>query len=205
MLVKIPILKKLRALEQKAGKDVTLKLFYAGNEKTKEEPQSKAKPSPKHDPKNRSRCELKQEHKLQHLCDGAEGSEGGTVEPKHSQSSISTLYLGGIPAGLRVSELKSALRERNVVPLRLTWQGAQHRAFLEYGDGPAADLALTALQDFYINGHTLQAERAKSQRSGHRPNQKLQRSRNKEVQVRAHTQTATTNTVNTVGPAIGGC
>ncbi|KAL7878489.1 hypothetical protein AOLI_G00094630 [Acnodon oligacanthus] len=165
MLEKIPILKKLRALEQKAGKDVTLK-------------------EPKH----------------QHIENGAERPEGGAVEPAHPHGSSSTLYLGGIPAGLRVSELKSVLRERNAVPLRLTWQGAQHRAFLEYSDGPGADLALTALQDLSINGHTLKAERAKSQRGGHRPNQTLQRPQNKEAKGAAHPPTATAAIVSITTP-----
>ncbi|KAI4875251.1 hypothetical protein NFI96_026447 [Prochilodus magdalenae] len=187
MLDKIPILKKLRALEQKAGKDVTLKVSSVESEKPKVEPKPEAKPNPKRDPKNRPQ----QDPRHKHNESGAERPEGGAVEHKHPQGSTNTLYLGGIPTGLRVSELKTVLRERSAVPLRLTWQGAQHRAFLEYNDGPAADLALNALQDLSINGHTLKAERAKSQRGSHRPNQTLQRPHYKEPKGAAHPPTAT--------------
>ncbi|KAG9272946.1 methenyltetrahydrofolate synthase domain-containing protein [Astyanax mexicanus] len=199
MLQKIPILKKLRALEQKAGKDVTLRAPPAECEKLKEEPKEEAKPNPK----RRPRREPKQDPKPQHIGpvrDGSDRPEGGAVGREPPQCPSSTLYLGGIPAGLRVSELKSVLRERNAVPLRLTWQGAQHRAFLEYSDEPAADLALTALQELSINGHTLQAERARSQRGGRRPNQTQQRPRRKEAKGTAHTPMATATTVSTTVP-----
>ncbi|XP_066540439.1 methenyltetrahydrofolate synthase domain-containing protein isoform X1 [Hoplias malabaricus] len=188
MLEKIPILKKLRSLEQKAGKDVTLKVSTAKNEKPNAKPTLDSKLNPKHTAKSRPRCEPKEEPNHQHIGDGA-------VVHKHPQGCTSTLYLGGIPDGLRVSELKSVLRERNVVPIRLTWQGAQHRAFLEYSDGPAAEHALTALQDLSIKGHTLKTERAKSQRGSRRPNQTLPRTRNKETKEAAHTPTTTATTV----------
>uniref|UniRef100_A0A3P9C321 Methenyltetrahydrofolate synthase domain-containing protein n=1 Tax=Maylandia zebra TaxID=106582 RepID=A0A3P9C321_9CICH len=68
------------------------------------------------------------------------------------------------PCGIIWNKLKTALREREATPLRLTWQGAQHRAFLDYSDPHAADQALEALQGLALNGHSLQAELAKSQR-----------------------------------------
>lgn len=94
-----------------------------------------------------------------------EGGSEATPQRKLPLS-VTTVYLGGIPAGLRVSELKTALRERDAAPLRLTWQGAQHRAFLDYSDPQTAEQALAALQDLSVNGHSLQAELAKSQRGG---------------------------------------
>ncbi|XP_010877634.1 methenyltetrahydrofolate synthase domain-containing protein isoform X1 [Esox lucius] len=111
---------------------------------------------------------------------GGGGREGGRArdgvredggEPRESRPplAVTTVYLGGIPTGLRVSELKTALREREAAPLRLTWQGAQHRAFLDYMDPQAADRALAALEGLSLNGHDLQAELAKSQRGGRRP------------------------------------
>ncbi|XP_062861277.1 methenyltetrahydrofolate synthase domain-containing protein isoform X2 [Trichomycterus rosablanca] len=166
MLEKIPILKKLRALEQKAGKDVRLKVSPSESENAKREPKPEAKPSS--DSKHSLTHNPKRDPKLQltgSMGDQCENPEG---EFDHSQSAISTVYLGDIPAGLRVSELKGFLRERNSMPVKLTWQGAQHRAFLEYSDGQAADRALVSLQGLTINGHTLQAERAKSQKGGHR-------------------------------------
>lgn len=114
-----------------------------------------------------------------------EGGGGGdtaaattaAVPPRKLPPTVTTVYLGGIPAGLRVSELKSALRERDAAPLRLTWQGAQHRAFLDYSDPPTAEQALAALQDLSVNGHSLQAELAKSQRGGKRSGQSSRRPR----------------------------
>lgn len=105
--------------------------------------------------------------------------EGGSevMSQRKLPPSLTTVYLGGIPAGLRVSELKTALREREAVPLRLTWQGAQHRAFLDYSDLQAAELALEALQDLTLNGQSLQAELAKSQRGSKRPGQSNRRPR----------------------------
>nr|XP_020465067.1 methenyltetrahydrofolate synthase domain-containing protein isoform X2 [Monopterus albus] len=105
--------------------------------------------------------------------------EGGSEVPSQRKLplSVTTVYLGGIPAGLRVSELKTALREREVAPLRLTWQGAQHRAFLDYSDPQAADQALESLQGLSLNGHSLQAELARSQPGGKRSGQPSRRSR----------------------------
>lgn len=160
MLEKIPILRKLRALEQKAGKDVTLKGRCAESVKTKQESKPEPKPSP--DPKHDLRHEPKTPRKDRTLPDA-------DVKRERTQVPVRTLYLGGLPAGLRVSELKGFLRERDAVPVRLTWQGAQRRAFLEYGDERASDQALNALQGLCVNGYTLHVERARSQKSSHRP------------------------------------
>uniref|UniRef100_A0A4W6C284 Methenyltetrahydrofolate synthase domain-containing protein n=1 Tax=Lates calcarifer TaxID=8187 RepID=A0A4W6C284_LATCA len=139
-LEKIPILKKLRALEEQAGKDVTLGAVPAAEK-------------------------------------GLEERGGEVTSQRKLPLSVTTVYLGGIPAGLRVSELKTALREREAPPLRLTWQGAQHRAFLDYSDPQAAEQALEALQGLSVNGHSLQAELAKSQRGGKRSAQSNRRPR----------------------------
>lgn len=58
----------------------------------------------------------------------------------------STIYLGDIPASLRVSELKNLLKEQEAIPSRINWQGAQHRAFLHYADSARAEHALQALK-----------------------------------------------------------
>uniref|UniRef100_A0A3B5M1E5 Methenyltetrahydrofolate synthase domain-containing protein n=1 Tax=Xiphophorus couchianus TaxID=32473 RepID=A0A3B5M1E5_9TELE len=145
-LEKIPILKKLRALEEQAGKDVTL-----GTASHAAEPGLRKKESQIRNP---------------------DSSRGEATTQRKLPQSVTTVYLGGIPAGLRVSELKTALRERNAAPLRLTWQGAQHRAFLDYSDPQVADQALEALQDLSLNGHSLQAELAKSQRGHKRSGQR---------------------------------
>ncbi|KFO62980.1 Methenyltetrahydrofolate synthase domain-containing protein, partial [Corvus brachyrhynchos] len=84
---------------------------------------------------------------------------------KKGSDTITTVYVGNLPGSLRVSELKSALREFQVIPVRLNWQGAQHRAFLEYRDKGTADRAVSSLQGLSLGGNTLRVELAKSQRN----------------------------------------
>uniref|UniRef100_A0A3Q3WZU9 Methenyltetrahydrofolate synthase domain-containing protein n=1 Tax=Mola mola TaxID=94237 RepID=A0A3Q3WZU9_MOLML len=136
-LEKIPILKRLRALEEQAGKDVTLGAAAVVAEpslRTRQRPRQSTQQDP----------------------------EGGSKQKKRVQSE---------------QQLKTALREREAAPLRLTWQGAQHRAFLDYSDPQAAESALQALQDLRVNGHSLKAELAKSQRGGKRSGQPNRRPR----------------------------
>uniref|UniRef100_A0A8C4H7T2 Methenyltetrahydrofolate synthase domain-containing protein n=1 Tax=Dicentrarchus labrax TaxID=13489 RepID=A0A8C4H7T2_DICLA len=153
-LERIPILKKLRALEEQAGKDVTLGAVPVPAEPGLQKGEINERG------KGRRGRNMKEK--------GPEEALSEVMSQRKLPLSVTTVYLGGIPAGLRVSELKTALREREAAPLRLTWQGAQHRAFLDYIDPQAAEQALEALQDLSLNGHSLQAELAKSQRGGRR-------------------------------------
>ncbi|XP_074470056.1 methenyltetrahydrofolate synthase domain-containing protein isoform X1 [Sebastes fasciatus] len=212
-LEKIPILKKLRALEEENGKDVTLGVAPVGAELGLQtgQPKRQTRRRPRQNIQQDDEGESRQEkgadserkarrrparERKESRGEGGGGDERGKGKrgenmkekgPEEGGSevmsqrklplSVTTVYLGGIPAGLRVSELKTALREREAAPLRLTWQGAQHRAFLDYSDPEAADLALEALQDLSLNGHSLQAELAKSQRGGKRSGQSNRRPR----------------------------
>ncbi|XP_056240795.1 methenyltetrahydrofolate synthase domain-containing protein isoform X1 [Seriola aureovittata] len=221
-LEKIPILKKLRALEEQVGKDVTLGAVPAEAEprlhtsqpkrQTRRRPrqntQQDAEGVSTQDSKQEKRAEGEERARLRparvrkesrgdgrrdeqgEIYEKGKGKSGGNMKEKGSDErgsevmsqrrlppSVTTVYLGGIPAGLRVSELKTALREREAAPLRLTWQGAQHRAFLDYSDPQAAEQALEALQGLSLNGHSLQAELAKSQRGGKRSGQSNRRLR----------------------------
>lgn len=98
---------------------------------------------------------------LQHEIGLAEGSPAQA--PLNTPEACTSLYVGNIPQGTRVSELKDALRECHAIPARLTWQGAQHRAFLRYNDKSTADAALVALQGLGLRGSALRVELAKSQ------------------------------------------
>lgn len=208
-LEKIPILKKLRALEEQAGKDVTLGVAPTTAEPGVQtgQPKRQTRRRPKQNMQEEGEGESKQEKIVEseqrarqrpaRVRKDSRGDGGGDQEREINRRgrgrrgenmrekgqeegggevtsqrklplNVTTVYLGGIPAGLRVSELKTALREREAAPLRLTWQGAQHRAFLDYSDPQAAAQALEALQDLSLNGHSLQAELAKSQRGGKR-------------------------------------
>ncbi|XP_044063856.1 methenyltetrahydrofolate synthase domain-containing protein isoform X4 [Siniperca chuatsi] len=217
-LEKIPILKTLRALEEQAGKDVTLGAAPPAAEpglqtgqprrQTRRRPRQNTQQDAEGESKQEKRAESEQKARQrparvrkESRGDGGRGKEGeinergkgrsgGNMKEKDPEEggsevmsqrklplSVTTVYLGGIPAGLRVSELKTALREREAAPLRLTWQGAQHRAFLDYSDPEAAEQALEALQGLSLNGHSLQAELAKSQRGGKRSGQSNRRPR----------------------------
>ncbi|NWX31916.1 MTHSD protein, partial [Notiomystis cincta] len=156
MLGKIPILKTLRSREKQAGKDVTLQDEHpalantpraaASNEKV-----MAARAAPASAP-------------VGHPHVGRD-----PVNPRSEGSdTITTVFVGNLPGNLRVSELKSALREFQVIPVRLNWQGAQHRAFLDYRDQGTAERAVSSLQGLSLGGNALRVELAKSQRSkGH--------------------------------------
>ncbi|KAA0714597.1 Methenyltetrahydrofolate synthase domain-containing protein [Triplophysa tibetana] len=143
VLTKIPILKKLRLLEQTAGKDVTLKTPPAGeyeNNNLQEACQSKIQPELKCEPN----CDPKSKQQYGHLT--YEDDKHARFKDKFHICPSSTIYLGDIPARLRVSELKNLLKEQEAVPLRINWQGAQHRAFLRYADSARAEHALQVLK-----------------------------------------------------------
>ncbi|XP_023139051.2 methenyltetrahydrofolate synthase domain-containing protein isoform X4 [Amphiprion ocellaris] len=215
-LEKIPILRKLRALEEQAGKDVTLGAAPVAAEPVLQtsQPKKQTRRRPRQSTEQDAEGESRQEKRVEaeqkarqrparvrkeSRGEGRGGNEGETTKTVKGKSrgkeqgpeegggeagsqrklplSVTTVYLGGIPAGLRVSELKTALREREAAPLRLTWQGAQHRAFLDYSDPQAADQALEALQGLCLNDHSLQAELAKSQRGSKRSGQSSRRPR----------------------------
>ncbi|XP_048119043.1 methenyltetrahydrofolate synthase domain-containing protein isoform X2 [Alosa alosa] len=205
MLEKIPILKKLRALEQEAGKDVTLNKSPEGGQRAAG-PRTEPRSDPKRDLKGPSERRRPKEGQSEEVAarrggGGGVGGRGGesVLEPRAAgQAPVTTVYLGNIPAGVRVSELKSALREREAVPLRLTWQGAQHRAFLDYAGQQAADRALAALEGLSIHEHTLQPELAKSQRGDRRPGQ-AHRRRSK---TSANTAAATPDNTTTTGAPV---
>ncbi|XP_058485320.1 methenyltetrahydrofolate synthase domain-containing protein isoform X2 [Solea solea] len=219
-LEKIPILKTLRALEEQAGKDVTLgaaldaaaePALHAAQPKrqtrrrpkrnTQQDAEGESKQSPprgegqqkgrlrparvrkasRGDDKGGDESEIGEKRKVKSGRNmrekGPEEKSGEVTSQRKIPATVTTVYLGGIPTGVRVSELKTALREREAPPLRLTWQGAQHRAFLDYNDPEAAEKALEALQGLSLNGQSLQAELAKSQRGGKRSGESNRRPR----------------------------
>ncbi|KAK6479995.1 methenyltetrahydrofolate synthase domain-containing protein isoform X1 [Huso huso] len=146
LLGKIPILKKLREMEKEAGKDVMLKTELPG---ATENPSSAE-------------------------AEGAQAVVGsGNNKDFHSvrktettrPDGITTVYIGNIPQNLSVREFKTVLREHDAVPLRLNWQGAKRRAFLDYKDPGTAESVVAALKGLSITGSSIRAELAKSQRS----------------------------------------
>ncbi|KAM4017606.1 methenyltetrahydrofolate synthase domain-containing protein isoform 2-T2 [Anomaloglossus baeobatrachus] len=137
MMNKIPILRRLREKERSAGKDLTLK--------SAEEP-------PTRTPTSGST-------RATHPSPTAPTAD-------HRTDRGSTVYIGNIPPTTRVSELKGTLRERGASPLHLTWQGAQHQAFLDYTDPHQAQQALSSLEGLSIGGQRVRIELARTKPMG---------------------------------------
>uniref|UniRef100_A0A8C8VG27 Methenyltetrahydrofolate synthase domain-containing protein n=1 Tax=Pelusios castaneus TaxID=367368 RepID=A0A8C8VG27_9SAUR len=157
MLERIPILKHLRYRENLAGKDVTLKDEHPGipNALKAEESDENAKPG---------NAKLQAESTSAQIGHCHVGSDSSSTK-SDTHGALTTVYVGNIPPGTRVSELKTALREFHASPLRLTWQGAQCRAFLGYADKMTAESVVSSLKGLSLRGHTLRVEMAKNQRN----------------------------------------
>ncbi|XP_077166422.1 methenyltetrahydrofolate synthase domain-containing protein isoform X1 [Paroedura picta] len=152
-LEKIPILRSLRCREERAGKDVTLQ----GERTDVPAVVEAATGAMDARPKNLAWPEEPG------LCQASPRGESVSASSDRLRG-LSTLFVGNIPPATRVSELKAALRERQATPVQLTWQGAQHRAFLRYGDKATAEAATLALQGLSLHGCVLRVEAAKAQR-----------------------------------------
>lgn len=128
MLEKIPVLRSLREREKRAGKDVTLQ-----TEPGSQQPA----PSSVRRPQDRP--------------------QAGSHSPLQGMDTqlAATVCVGNLPYNTRVRELKRALQELGAVPLRLTWQGPQHRAVLHYPDSAAAQQAASLLQGLRLGANAL--------------------------------------------------
>ncbi|XP_015729644.1 methenyltetrahydrofolate synthase domain-containing protein isoform X2 [Coturnix japonica] len=157
MLGKIPILKSLRYKEKQAGKDVTLQ-----DEQPDLADASKSAALNEKAVAGNTRPQVS----MGSAQTGQQYVESDSLSPRLEGSGvITTVYVGNIPPNLRVSELKCALREFHAAPLRVNWQGAQHRAFLDYKDKAAAESAVSSLKGLSLGGNTLRVELAKNQRN----------------------------------------
>ncbi|XP_052542663.1 methenyltetrahydrofolate synthase domain-containing protein isoform X1 [Tympanuchus pallidicinctus] len=157
MLGKIPILKSLRYREKQAGKDVTLQ----------DEQPDLAKGSKSAALNEKAMAgKTRPQASMGSAQTGQQYVESDSLSPRLEGSGvITTVYVGNIPPNLRVSELKCALREFHAAPLRVNWQGAQHRAFLDYKDKATAESAVSSLKGLSLGGNTLRVELAKNQRN----------------------------------------
>ncbi|XP_076989349.1 methenyltetrahydrofolate synthase domain-containing protein isoform X1 [Tamandua tetradactyla] len=146
MMEKIPILRSLRCREKQAGKDVSLQdeqryLLEGGSQQTASQAGLLPRAHTVHEPP---------------------GSLQREATPSQALAlPTATVFIGNLPQDARVSELKAALRERDVVPLELSWQGPQHRAFLSYRDLASAQRAISCLQGLHLGASILRVELAK--------------------------------------------
>ncbi|XP_027746467.1 methenyltetrahydrofolate synthase domain-containing protein isoform X2 [Empidonax traillii] len=156
MLGKIPILKTLRYREKQMGKDVTLQDEHPGLANTTRAAALNKEMAENTQPQAAAGSAQMGQHRV----------ESDPLNPRlEGSGTITTVYVGNIPPSLRVSELKCALREFHVTPFRLNWQGAQHRAFLDYKDQVTAERAVSSLKGLSLGGNALRVELAKSQRN----------------------------------------
>nr|XP_033799341.1 methenyltetrahydrofolate synthase domain-containing protein isoform X2 [Geotrypetes seraphini] len=149
LMQRIPILKSLQNRERLAGKDVRLKDEHSSQDKKKPALVRTAETEPKLPKSESGSLHVGQRDKSEACIDSA----------------VTTVYVGNIPQSMRASELKSMLRECDASPVRLSWQGAQHRAFLDYKDASTAQRVVSSLQGLSITGNTLLVELSKSRRS----------------------------------------
>ncbi|XP_065594353.1 methenyltetrahydrofolate synthase domain-containing protein [Cyrtonyx montezumae] len=157
MLGKIPILKSLRYKEKQAGKDVTLQ---------DEQPDLANANKPAVLNEKAMAGNTRPQASMGSAETGQQYVESDSLSLRLEGSGmITTVYVGNIPPNLRVSELKCALREFHAAPLRVNWQGAQHRAFLDYKDKATAESAVSSLKGLSLGGNTLRVELAKNQRN----------------------------------------
>ncbi|XP_074824961.1 methenyltetrahydrofolate synthase domain-containing protein isoform X2 [Natator depressus] len=157
MLERIPILKNLRYREKQAGKDVILKDEHPDfpNARKPEDSDENAKTG---------NTKLQTESALAQVGHYHVGNDSLNTKSE-THGALTTVYVGNIPPGTRVSELKSALREFHASPVRLSWQGAQCRAFLDYTDKTTAESVVSSLKGLSLRGQTLRVEMAKNQRN----------------------------------------
>ncbi|XP_044111538.1 methenyltetrahydrofolate synthase domain-containing protein isoform X1 [Neovison vison] len=141
---KIPILRSLRCRERQAGRDVTLQ----------DEPRHLLGTGSRQPPPL-STVRRHQDPEQPESCSG-QGEDGPS----------NTVFIGNLPRGTRVSELKRALRELGTVPQRLTWQGPRRRAFLHYEAPISAQQAVSCLQGLRLGAATLKVALARPQRAG---------------------------------------
>ncbi len=82
-----------------------------------------------------------------------------------------TVYIGGIPRSLRVSEFKTKVKERGVAPLRVIWHGANRHAFLQFVADQEAEDALNSLKELSIDDKPLKIEMSNRNRKRNRDSQ----------------------------------
>lgn len=108
-------------------------------------------------PKNRSQSEGNE--------NSSENQDNPRRRPFRPRKSMPTIFFGSLPRSLRVSELKTKVRENNINPLRVIWNGGQGHAFFQFQNNSEMETALESLRDFEIKGRKLRIEVANRSRS----------------------------------------
>lgn len=94
--------------------------------------------------------------------DENEDQQGQGYSPRRRRgpprTPIPTIFVGSVQRSVRVSELKSKIREKNVNPLRVIWNGAKCYALLQFPKMDEMEAAFDTLHDFEMNGKKLKIE-----------------------------------------------
>lgn len=179
-LNRVPILKRLRKMESDAGKDVTIKDSAEVDPiDSAEEENDDADNRPRSGRGRRGRRGGRGAYGNQRPYRNGPGEgypgrgrggrrrgrgRGGLRDGpgrRQYEDDIPSVYVGGIPGSVRVSELKSKIREKEVNPLRVIWHGQNGHAFLQFQEATAADEAIEALKDLEIVGKPLRVEHSR--------------------------------------------
>ncbi|ESP03424.1 hypothetical protein LOTGIDRAFT_224471 [Lottia gigantea] len=143
-LERIPVLQLLREKDEKKGVDVKLG-------------EVDPEPRPKFTPPRRNR----RPYNNQGGKSEKENNPRQRPRPRRRPNQTNTsVYVGGLPRSLRVSEFKKDIHDRDVQPLRVVWHGSNGHAFLQFQKQDEAESALQALQNLNIKGRDLKVEKA---------------------------------------------
>lgn len=140
-LRRVPVLKKLRAIERSAGKDVTLMDSYENG--------------PDHDGNDSGDMSSNEsDNENDHRAGGRRRGNLGQF----------VVFIGSLPRSLRVREFKDKVREKDVNPVGVIWRGGAGHAFLRFEEVEQAESAVDILNDFEINGKKLRVEMGQNRR-----------------------------------------
>ena len=177
----IPVLKKLRAIEEKAGKDVTLQPMperalndggdMRGSNQAVEngEEQSSPKRERRRRPPRRGARHSRGDSESGRQSDAEERNLEGDGSPQRERrerpnrrrqplGDTFSIFVGSIPRSCRVSTFKTAIREKGVSPLRVIWHGGNGHAFLQFEKSDEMEDAMQKLAGLEIRDRELRIE-----------------------------------------------
>jgi len=171
----IPILRELQFKEQKAGKNVQLKDENAdqvnGNTQNSEDTKAKVgknakrkllngkkkpvKDGPKSTPNNGDTSNTKTNKE-----ENSESQSNGKPKKQKQYPATVSVFVGKIPRGTRVKELKEVIIAKGVKPVNILWKGGKGYAlvYCEKKDVPSSEELFEKLKNLTIGENALNVE-----------------------------------------------
>ena len=109
-------------------------------------------------PRRRRPRRTSRNHDKENQGDQIHQGDGEGRPPRRRLNRLPSLYVGGIPRSVRVSEFKAKVRGQEVNPISVIWQGGMGRSYLLFDNNDEIDKALEALKGLNINGKDLRIE-----------------------------------------------